>query len=145
MGVDFQARFMVLDRGRWCRGSLRFVWLQRFLSSGAAGTCSIGVMKRVGVLSYGYRCDVEPEVIGERRGILSRINANETRQVSQNDRCRHCDNSTYRFNFDHSLTFASTLLVVVPDGDETDGESLIGTGWPARKNLTSPLPSRGSF
>ena len=35
--------------------------------------------------------------------------------------------STYRFNFDHSLTFASTLLVV-PDGDEIDGDSLIGTG-----------------
>jgi hypothetical protein len=47
--------------------------------------------------------------------------------LSQSEQYRLYGISTYRFNFDHSLTLASTLLVV-PDGDEIDRDSLIGTG-----------------
>jgi hypothetical protein len=35
-------------------------------------------MERIGVPGYGYRCDIKPEVIGKGRGILSRIDANDT-------------------------------------------------------------------
>jgi hypothetical protein len=34
-------------------------------------------MERIGVLGYGYRRDVKPEVIGKGGGILSRIDAND--------------------------------------------------------------------
>jgi hypothetical protein len=78
MSADVQARFLILDRGRCCRSSIRFVWLRRFLSGGVASACGIGGMERIGVLGYGYRCDVKPEVIGKGRGILSRIDAKDT-------------------------------------------------------------------
>jgi hypothetical protein len=78
MSADLQTRFLVLDRGRRCRRSIRFVCFRRFLSGRVASACGIGGMKRIGVLGYGYRCDVKPEVIGKGRGILSRIDANDT-------------------------------------------------------------------
>lgn len=77
MSADLQARFLVFDRGRCCRSSIRFVCLHSFLSGRVASACGNGGMERIGVLGYGYRCDVEPEVIGKGRGILSRIDAND--------------------------------------------------------------------
>ena len=78
MSADLQARFLVLDRGRCWRSSIRFVCLHRFLSGRVASACGIDGMERIGVPGYGYRCDVKPEVIGKGRGILSRIDANDT-------------------------------------------------------------------
>jgi hypothetical protein len=77
MSADLQARFLILDRRRCCRSSIRFVCFRRFLSGRVASVCGIGGMERIGVLGYSYRCDVKPEVIGKGRGILSRIDAND--------------------------------------------------------------------
>lgn len=77
MSADLQARFLVLDRGRCCRSGIWFVCLHRFLSGRVASACGIGGMERIGVLGYGYRRNVKPEVIGKGGGILSRIDAND--------------------------------------------------------------------
>jgi hypothetical protein len=86
MRADLQARFLILDRGRCCRRSIRFVCLHRFLSGRVASVCGIGGMERIGVLGYSYRCDVKPEVIGKGGGILSRIDATDkSREYAQSE------------------------------------------------------------